>query len=105
MPEPYWPKRKGSFRLSDADRNQSAIKVWCPFDKTSRYFLPKDLRKAYGDIEVDDIEDQFTCSKCGGKVNVRTESMAGDQLHNVTFRRLVSVDYVRRLKWRDGLPD
>ena len=105
MPEPYWPKRKGTYTLSDAHRNRSVIKVSCPFDKTVRYFLPEDLRKAYGDIEVDDVEHQFKCSKCGGGVDIRTESLSAEMLQKVTFRRLIRVDYIRRPIWRDGPAD
>ena len=49
MPEPYWPKRKGGYYLSDAKANGMLIRIACTYDKHERWYEPADLKKAYGD--------------------------------------------------------
>jgi len=101
MPEPYWPKRKGAFTLSDADRNDMLIRVRCPYDKRERWFLPAELRQVYGDIEVDDLVFPLKCTRCGSLSEVKGEVPPAAERQKITLRRLVEVRYVRRAKWRD----
>jgi len=67
MPEPYWPKKKGSYRLSDAAKNNQYAKLRCRYCKAERYFLVTELRTAFGDIEWDDVvhQNNWRCTGCG----------------------------------------
>lgn len=85
----------------DAHRNGSVIRVTCPYDKNERYFIPEELKRAYGNIEVDDLFYMLKCSRCGSNVDVESEKLPAEKRQKVTMRRLVEVYYVRKARWRD----
>lgn len=103
MPEPYWPKRKGAYRLSDAEKNARYARVRCGYCKMTRYFLVRELRVAFGDVQVDDVvyQKRWRCTKCNteGMLEITLDDpRPGD---NAVVRRLERVDYIRRPIWRD----
>ena len=105
MPEPYWPKSKSSYRLSDAQRAGHCrhAKVRCTYCKRTVFFQLDELQKVYGDVEVDDVLplSRWKCSGCGGKgmLDLRLdEPRAGEP---TVIRRLVRVDTIYRPRWRD----
>ncbi|WP_442580688.1 hypothetical protein ACSBOB_01420 [Mesorhizobium sp. ASY16-5R] len=103
MPEPYHYKRKGSYKLSDADRNGYLVHVRCEFCKLSRYYTPDDLRKIFSDIEVDDVIYQMVCER-GGRdhhLKLTSESLSAEKRQGLTIRRLDKIVYDRRVIWRD----
>ena len=55
MPEPYWPKRRGSFTLADAEKNNRYASIRCTYCKRQRYYAVADLQTAFGDVECDDV--------------------------------------------------
>lgn len=103
MPEPYWPKRKSSYLLSDAERHARHAAIWCRYCKQKRYFLLHELRAAFGNIECDDVvfQQKWRCTGCktGASFEIKIEEppAAG----GVTVRRLARVEYIRRPIWRD----
>lgn len=105
MPDPYWPKRKGAYTLSDAERAGSLARMWCRYCKVSRYYRPGDLRKLLGDIECDDVTDHHTwrCTSCGksGTVEMKTGVLSAADRQSVVIRRLVRIDYIKRPVWKD----
>ena len=66
MPEPYRPKKKGSFTLADAEKNARLARIRCYYCKTERHFLLRDLRTLFGNIEVDDViyRQRWRCTNC-----------------------------------------
>lgn len=105
MPEPYWPKRKGVYRLSDAEKHARHALIKCTYCKKTIYFLLRELRIAFGDVECDDVVyvTRWRCAGCDGKgsLDFRLEEPPAVEVQNATFRKLVGVDYVRTLRWRD----
>lgn len=105
MPEPYWPKRKSSYTLSEALHHARYARIRCRFCKLTRYFLLADLKVAYGNIEVDDVvyQQQWRCTGCrkSDALELRLEDPPSTPGKGVVVRHLVRVDYVRRPVWRD----
>ena len=104
MPEPYWPKRKGGYRLADAEEHNRYAAIWCPYCKRKRYFLLSDLRIAFGNIECDDVvyqDARWRCTGCNGKHTLQVKIGDPPADETVVVRRLERVEYVRRPIWRD----
>ncbi len=105
MPEPYWPKRKNVYTLSDAMKHSELAQIRCRYCKTERYYLLKDLRTLFGNIECDDVIYQQTwrCAKCDKQhtLDLDLVSKSAADRQNITVRRLVRIDYIRRPVWRD----
>ncbi|MBO6539869.1 MAG: hypothetical protein JJ969_10755 [Rhizobiaceae bacterium] len=103
MPEPYWPKKKGTFSLSDVHRLGHLLRISCRYCKTLRHFTPDDLRRVFGDIEVDDVIYQMRCSECRKThtLDVEMVSPSAAERQRITLRRVDKIDYVRRVTWRD----
>lgn len=105
MPEPYWPKRKHSYRLSDAEKNSRYGRIWCRYCKQEKYFLLRDLRAAFGNIECDDVlyQRRWHCTGCkkGDTLDFKLEDPPASG--GATVRRLVKVEYIRRPVWQDEL--
>ena len=55
MPEPYYPKRKTTYRLSDAEKSDRFASIRCTYCKRQRYYFVADLKTAFGDVECDDL--------------------------------------------------
>ncbi|MGE0282962.1 MAG: hypothetical protein AB7P20_20425 [Rhizobiaceae bacterium] len=100
MPEPYWPKRKGSYKLSDADRNGVLVHVRCPYDKRQRLYVVADLIKAFGDMEVDDLDRKFKC-RCGTPVAIKTMLPTASERQSIKLCRLVDIVTIKSPVWRD----
>jgi len=100
MPEPYWPKRKVSFTLMDAHKTGILLRAHCRYDKQERFFLPADLAKLYGDIEVDDVMYLMRC-RCGRHLDIGSAYLTAEQKQTMKVRRLVKVYYQRRTVWED----
>ena len=103
MPEPYWPKRKGSFTLSDSERNGQIIRVTCKYHRKDRFYRPADRKELFGDIQADDLARRMRCDQCGGsgRVDVGTVSPSVAELGTITICRLDRVRWVRQIAWRD----
>lgn len=105
MPEPYWPKRKGSYTLADAAKNNTYASIKCTYCKRTRYYLVADLKTVYGAIECDDVVHvtRMRCRRCDGKGSLDF-SLGGppsDIADKAWFRRIESIEYVRRVKWKE----
>lgn len=106
MPEPYWPKKKGSYTLEDAARNSTHARLRCRYCKTERYYLVEELAKVFGaSIECDDVtlRHKWRCRKCGldGTIEMNLENPPAAKLQVMKLRRLDRIEYVRRVHWRD----
>lgn len=55
MPEPYWPKRKGSYTLAEAEKNARYARIRCRYCKRTIYYRLEDLHTVFGDIDVDEV--------------------------------------------------
>ena len=104
MPEPYWPKHKGAFCLSDADRNQTIIRVRCRFCKRMAHYNPIDLIVIFGDVEVDELMEKMRCEggKEHGRLLVECISPAGADAVGIRIRRLEGIRLRRKPIWREG---
>ncbi len=103
MPEPYWPKHKNAFRLSDAGRNQTIIRVRCRYCKRTAHYNPVDLIVIFGDVEVDDLMEKMRCEggRGHGRLNVECISPAGSDAVGLKIRRLESIQLRRVPIWRE----
>jgi hypothetical protein len=103
MPDPYWPKRKGSFTLADVHRLGYLVRITCRYCKTGRNYVPDDLRTLFGPIEVDDVPYQMRCAKCGKRhtLEIETLSPSAADRQTMIIRRIDKIAYVRRVTWRD----
>lgn len=103
MPEPYWPKRKGSYTLFDARKNDSLARIACRYCKRTHNYTLDDLRTVFGDIEVDDVVLQMRCSGCHNRHTLAIEliSPSAADRQSMTIRRVDRIYYVRRVTWRD----
>lgn len=106
MPEPYWPKRKNSYTLSDAAKNGRYAKLRCRFCKTERFYLIDELRIAFGDIECDDVtyQGRWRCTTCNelDMIDFSIVSPSAAELQKIKLRRIARIEYIRRVLWRDG---
>lgn len=103
MPEPYWPKRKNAFHLSDADRNHTIIRVRCRYCKRTAYYNPVDLIVVFGDVEVDDLMDKMRCERGRdhGRLLVECISPSAADAVGMKIRRLDSIQLRRIPIWRE----
>ena len=105
MPEPYWPKRKGSFTLKDAVNSYTFASIKCTYCKRERYYLVADLKTAFGNIECDDVVHvaRLCCRSCNGKGSLDF-SLGGppsDVADKAWLRRIDRIEYVRKIRWKD----
>lgn len=105
MPEPYWPKRKNAYTLSDAMKHSELALIRCSHCKTERYYLLRDLRTLFGDIECDDVvyQQSWRCTQCGRvrSLDIDLVNIPAAERRGIKVRRLVRVDYIRRPVWQD----
>lgn len=103
MPEPYWPKRRGSFTLADAHRLGYLVRIHCRYCKTQRHYVPDDLRKVFGSIEVHDVPYQMRCAKCRNThtLDIETLPPSAAERQTLVIRRVEKIYYVRKVIWRD----
>ena len=104
MPEPYWPKRKNSYTLGDAERLPGRlVRIRCRYCRREHHYEIRDLRVVLGNIEVDDVVYAMKCSGCGKDRTLDLEllSISAEERQKMTVRRLVRVQYLRRPVWRD----
>lgn len=106
MPEPYWPKRRGSYTLADAAKHNTYASIRCTYCKRTRYYLVADLKTAFGGhVECDDVVHvaKLHCRRCDGKGSLDF-SLGGppsDIADKAWFRRIESIEYVRKVKWKE----
>lgn len=103
MPEPYWPKRKGAYLLSDAHALGHLARIECRYCKIARLYSLDDLRQVLGNIEVDDVAHAMRCQKCGEKRTLRIDTIlpGATERQGMIIRKLEKIYYVRRATWRD----
>ena len=105
MPEPYRPKKKGSFTLADAEKNARLARIRCYYCKTERHFLLRDLRTLFGNIEVDDVtyRQKWRCTGCGslGTLEIDLQEPPAGKRQEMIVRRLVGIQIIRKPIWRD----
>lgn len=105
MPEPYWPKKKGSYTLADAEKHARLAKIRCYYCKTERYFVLRELRTLFGNVEVDDViyRQRWRCTKCksDGTLEINIEDPPAEKRQNITIRRLAGIEIIRKPIWRD----
>ena len=106
MPEPYWPKRKGSFTLADAAKHERFASIRCTYCKRTRYYLVADLKTAFGGhVECDDVVrvGRLHCRRCDGKgsLDFGLGGPPSDIADKAWLRLIDSLKYVRIIKWRD----
>ena len=105
MPEPYWPKRRGSFRLSDAEKCDRYASIRCTYCKRTRYYFVTDLRRAFGDVECDDVVHvaRLHCRNCDGKgsLELKLGGPPSDMADVAIQRRIERIVYIRRIVWKD----
>ena len=103
MPEPYWPKRRGSYTLADAAKHNTYASVRCTYCKRTRYYLVADAFG--GQVECDDVVHlgKLRCRKCDGKGSLDF-SLGGppsDIADKAWLRRIERVEYKRRIVWKE----
>ncbi len=103
MPEPYWPKEKNAYHLSDADRNRTIVRVRCRYCKRLAHYNPVDLVEIFGDIEVDDLMRRMTCEggKNHGHLDVECISPSAADAVGIKIRRLAGIRLRRIPVWRE----
>jgi hypothetical protein len=103
MPEPYWPKRKGAYTLSMAERNRTLVRVRCPYCKRVAHYHPVDLIEIYGDIEVDDLMRRMKCEAGNhATLDVRCISPSASEAVGIKVRRLTGILLQRVPLWKEG---
>lgn len=104
MPEPYWPKKKNSYSLRDAEKNSRYARIFCRYCKRERLFLVRELRVVFGDIEVDDVVysgSRWRCEGCDGTGVLDLNLVDDRSVKGAVVRRLVKIEHIRRPVWRD----
>jgi len=105
MPEPYWPKKKGSYTLADAANVSRYAKLRCRFCKTERYYLVEELKVAFGNVECDDVpyRNNWRCTSCGNRnmIDLTIVNPSAADLQKIKLRRIDRILYIRRVIWRD----
>lgn len=103
MPEPYWPKRKGAHKISDAMRYDELARIKCRRCKTERFYAFKDLLVLFGDIEVDDVVyiQRWRC-QCGEtEMEIAPARLSGPERQATKVRRINRIEYVRKVTWQE----
>ncbi|MCX7303314.1 MAG: hypothetical protein NTV73_03095 [Hyphomicrobiales bacterium] len=105
MPEPYWPKRRGSFRLSDAGAGAGYASIRCTCCKRQRYYAIADLLTAFGDMECDDVVrvTGLRCRNCDGNgaLELKVGGPPRDMADVAIQRKIDRIFYVRKIVWKD----
>lgn len=105
MPEPYWPKRKGAYWLSEAAKNGQYASIKCTYCKRLRYYFIADLLTAFGDMECDDVirATGLRCRQCDGKgsLDFKLGGPPSDMADVAIQRKIERVVYTRRIVWKD----
>lgn len=105
MPEPYWPKRKGTYTLADAEKNHRFASIRCTYCKRQRYYFVADLKTAYGDVECDDVVHVagLRCRRCDGKgsLELKMGGPPSGMADKAWLVRIARVEYRRKIVWTE----
>lgn len=98
MPEPYWPKKKGSYTLPDAEKHARLAPIRCYYCNAARYYVLKELRTLFGNIEVDDVtyRQRWRCTNCGsaGTLEIDLEEPPAGKRQGLIIRRPVKIEII-----------
>ncbi len=86
-------------------RYHEVASIECRYCKTRRYYLLKDFRTLFGNIEVDDVlyQQHWRCVNCrkSETLSIDLVSSSAADRQKMMIRRIDRIDYVRRVIWRD----
>lgn len=104
MPElqEKWP-RGVPWRLMDAHNVGQSVRITCGHCNIRRYYKPIELREIVGNVTIDEVRKKVRCEKCGLNEFIRAELFdpVGAEAVAIRYRRLVRIEFVRRIVWRD----
>ena len=92
--------------LSQAHEVGQFVSISCEWCNIRRNYLPDDLRKVVGDVDIDHITRQMRCEKCRrrGYLTAVYWFPSAHEKTTLTVRRLAEIRMVRRIIWRDSSP-
>lgn len=107
MPEQPPKRRTMIHLLSYAVRWGQLVYVECGYCRGRRYYRPGDLRKVFGNIDVNRLALRMKCELCGRGDNMECDvylPVAAERAR-MTIRRLVEIRIKKIPVWRDEPPD
>jgi hypothetical protein len=106
MPEQPPKTRNLIWLLSLAAAHGQLVWVECGYCRGRRYYLPDDLRKVFGDADVNRLARKMRCERCGRSDNMEVDVVLPPPAERVTMsiRRLVEIRVKKTPVWRDEKP-
>jgi hypothetical protein len=97
-PKPHgiiWP-------LGKAHEAGQIVRVRCGGCRRKRYYLPEDLQRLFGDVDVNVLHRRMRCESCNAKeISVEVFIPVASERARMTIRRLVEIRVRRVPVWRD----
>jgi hypothetical protein len=89
--------------LSAAHDVGQLVRIRCLHCRLTRNYLPDDLNRLIGDIEIDRLEQRMRCQKCHltDYIQVTLWFPTAEERQHLTVRRLVKIKTHRIPVWRD----
>ena len=109
MPAGRYPGRMHTYRDSQIPKLLAAheagqfVRVSCRACKVTRFYLPADIEKVFGNLNVFELDGRFRCEKCGTKedVSVAFANLVAGERPGMTIRKLERIEMRRVPVWRD----
>ena len=107
MPDNSGRSRRHAIRtLSQAHEVGQFVRISCEWCHIRRTYLPDDLRKVVGDVDLDQITRRMRCEKCRKRDYLTAVYWfpSAQEKAILVVRRLSEIRMVRRIIWRDSAP-
>jgi hypothetical protein len=97
------PRNNIGLILSQTHDLGCIVRVRCNYCQSVRHYVPEDVIKLIGDVEVDGLRRRLRCEGCGRRDYVEVEAIVlfPQERVGVVVRRLVKVRTIRRPVWRN----
>lgn len=89
--------------LSWAHQRGQLVQVACGYCPCVRHYVPGDLIRLFGDIDVQGLGRRIRCERCGRRDNMDADlrQPPAAEPQRMTVRRLVDIRIRRTPVWRD----
>jgi uncharacterized Zn finger protein len=102
MPESHRARRYNApLMLTEASSAQSLVKATCSGCSPTRWYDPGDLVRLYGDVPAMNLSRMMRCGRCGDHLHVEIRSPDPAERQRIKVRRIDSIWWVKRVRWRE----
>ncbi len=103
MPDPHPLTRRNALLLTHAHDLGLLVKVRCMACFGTRFYVPADLQKLFGNLDCESLDRRMRCERCGRNdcMTAETVSPSAAERQNTRIRRLVRIRWKKIPIWRE----